>query len=305
MAEGVIMEKNIVHIPLVSEEQMQNDIEKGMIDNKILKKLEVEMKLRGFSKKTIKSYLFYNQKFLEYIEKSPESATEEDIKEFLAYKLSEDLVSNGSINLIKASLKFYYENMLGKNITLIKTPRTVTKLPIVLSKKEIKKLLKTKNIKHRLLIELLYSTGLRLSECVNLKYGDLDINENIGWVRNGKGGKDRIFIISEFFKKDLLYYMEKRGYAENGYIFTVNGKQMSPRGVQHAIKISVERVGIEKNVHVHTLRHSFATHLLENGTDIRKIQHLLGHSSLQTTQIYTQVSSEEIKKIKSPLDMLI
>ncbi len=155
------------------------------------------------------------------------------------------------------------------------------------------------------MIELLYSTGLRLSECVNLKYEDLDINENIGWVRNGKGGKDRIFIISELFKKDLLYYMEKRGYAENGYIFTVNGKQMSPRGIQHAIKISVERAGIEKNVHVHTLRHSFATHLLENGTDIRKIQHLLGHSSLQTTQIYTQVSSEEIKKIKSPLDMLI
>ena len=181
----------------------------------------------------------------------------------------------------------------------------MTKLPIVLSKKEIKKLLKTKNIKHRLLIELLYSTGLRLSECINLKYRDLDINENIGWVRNGKGGKDRIFIISEFFKKDLLYYMEKRGYAENGYIFTVNGKQMSPRGIQHAIKISVERVGIEKSVHVHTLRHSFATHLLENGVDIRKIQHLLGHSSLQTTQIYTQVSSEEIKKIKSPLDMLI
>lgn len=303
MAEGVIMEKTIAYIPLVSEEQMQNDIEKN-IDNKILKKLEVEMKLRGFSEKTIKSYLFYNQKFIEYIEKSSENVTEEDIKEFLANKLSEP-VSNGTINLIKASLKFYYGELLDKNITLIKTPRTVKKLPIVLSKKEIKKLLKTKNIKHRLLIELLYSTGLRLSECVNLRYKDLDINENIGWVRNGKGGKDRIFIISELFKKDLLYYMEKRGYAENGYIFTVNGKQMSPRGIQHAIKISVERAGIEKNVHVHTLRHSFATHLLENGTDIRKIQHLLGHSSLQTTQIYTQVSSEEIKKIKSPLDMLI
>ena len=106
MAEGVIMEKNIVHIPLVSEEQIQNDMEKSMIDNKLLKKLEVEMKLRGFSEKTMKSYLFYNQKFLEYIGKSPKDVTEEDIKEFLAYKLSEDLVSNGSIKLIKASLKF-------------------------------------------------------------------------------------------------------------------------------------------------------------------------------------------------------
>lgn len=302
MAEGVIMERTIVYIPLVSEEQMQNDIEKN-VDNKILKKLEVEMKLRGFSEKTMKSYLFYNQKFIEYIEKSPEDVTEEDIKEFLANKLSES-VSNGTINFIKASLKFYYGDILGKNLSLIKTPRIVKKLPIVLTKKEIKKLLKTKNIKHRLLIELLYSTGLRLSECVNLRYKDLDVCENIGWVRNGKGGKDRIFIISELFKKDLLYYMKKRGYAENGYIFTVNGRQMSPRGIQHAIKTSVERAGIDKNVHVHTLRHSFATHLLENGTDIRKIQHLLGHSSLQTTQIYTQVSSEEIKKIKSPLDVL-
>ncbi len=303
MAEGVIMEKTIVYIPLVSEEDMQEDIEKNTTDNKILRKLEIEMKLRGFSEKTVKSYLFYNQKFLEYIGKSPENITEDDIKEFLANKLSEP-ISNGTINLIKASLKFYYGDILGKKLSLLKTPRTAKKLPTILSKKEIKKLLKTKNIKHKLLIELLYSTGLRLSECVNLKYKDLDINENIGWVRNGKGGKDRIFIISEFFKKDLLYYMENRGYAENGYIFTVNGRQMSSRGIQHAIKISAERAGIEKNVHVHTLRHSFATHLLENGTDIRKIQALLGHSSLQTTQIYTQVSSEEIKKIKSPLDML-
>ncbi len=98
------------------------------------------MKLRGFSEKTIKSYLFYNQKFLEYIEKSPENVTEEDIKEFLANK------SNGTINLIKASLKFYYGDIFGKNLSLIKMPRTLKKLPIVLSKKEIKKLLKTKNI---------------------------------------------------------------------------------------------------------------------------------------------------------------
>ena len=98
--------------------------------------------------------------------------------------------------------------------------------------------------------------------------------------------------------------MEKTGSGGKGYIFVVNGKKMSPRGMQHAIKVSAERAGIDKPVHVHTLRHSFATHLLENGVDIRKIQKLLGHSNLQTTQIYTQVSNEEIKKIKSPLDML-
>lgn len=270
-----------------------------------LKKLEIELKLRGFSKQTSKMYLFYNTKFLEYIKKSPEEVTDDDIKEFLAHKMSEHSLSNASIALIKASLKFFYTEMLGKNLSQIRTPKASKKLPVVLSRKEIKDLLyNTGNLKHRLLIELLYSTGLRLSECINLKYSDLDTSEGIGWVRMGKGAKDRIFIISDMFRNDLLEYIEKTGDDGKGLIFSVNGRKMSARGIQHAIKVSAQRAGIQKSVHVHTLRHSFATHLLENGVDIRKIQTLLGHSNLQTTQIYTQVSSEEIKKIKSPLDML-
>jgi integrase/recombinase XerD len=270
-----------------------------------LKKLETELKLRGFSKQTSRMYLFYNRKFLEFIKKNPETITDEDIKEFLASKISDDLLSNSSVALIKASLKFFYTDMLGKNMSLIKTPKASKKLPVVLTRQEIKDLIdNTENIKHRLLIELLYSTGLRLSECINLQYSDLDLNDGTGWVRLGKGAKDRIFIVSDMFKKDLLAYMEKKGAGGKGYIFVVNGRKMSPRGIQHAIKVSAQRAGIDKPVHVHTLRHSFATHLLENGVDIRKIQKLLGHSNLQTTQIYTQVSNEEIKKIKSPLDML-
>ena len=270
-----------------------------------LKKLETELKLRGFSKQTSKMYLFYNRKFLEFIEKDPEKITDDDIKEFLASKISDDSLSNSSIALIKASLKFFYTDMLGKNMSLIKTPKTSKKLPVVLTRKEIKDLIdNTENIKHRLLIEFLYSTGLRLSECINLQYSDLDLNDGTGWVRLGKGAKDRIFIISEIFKRDLLGYIEKTEAEGKGYIFSVNGRKMSPRGLQDAIKVSARRAGIEKKVHVHTLRHSFATHLLENGVDIRKIQKLLGHSNLQTTEIYTQVSSDEIKKIKSPLDML-
>lgn len=270
-----------------------------------LKKLETELKLRGFSRQTSKMYLFYNRKFLEFIKKNPEDITDDDIKEFLASKMSDDSLSNSSIALIKASLKFFYSEMLGKNMSLIKTPKATKELPVVLSREEIRKLIdNTENIKHKLLIELLYSTGLRLSECSNLQYSNLDLNDGIGWVRLGKGAKDRIFIISELFRKDLLSYMEKTGAIGKGYIFSVNGRKMSPRGLQHAIKVSAQRAGIDKKVHVHTLRHSFATHLLENGVDIRKIQKLLGHSNLQTTEIYTQVSSDEIKKIKSPLDML-
>lgn len=276
-----------------------------MVVDERLKKLNTEAKLRGFSPQTIRMYLFYNDKLLDYTKKEPEDITEDDIKDFLGYKLSDDSVSNATIALIKAALKFFYTEILGRNISQIKTPKRSQKLPVVLSQNEIKNLLdKTENLKHRLIIELLYSTGLRLTECINLKYSDLDLNDGIGWVRLGKGSKDRIFIISEIFKKDLLDYKEKNRSEGKGYIFLVNGKKMTYRGIQHAIKISAERAGIDKPVHVHTLRHSFATHLLENGVDIRKIQKLLGHSNLQTTQIYTQVSSEEIKKIKSPLDML-
>ncbi len=276
-----------------------------MIVDERFRKLTTEMKLRGFSPQTVKMYLFYNQKLVDHIKKEPVDITEDDIKDFLAYKLSDDSVSSATIALIKAALKFFYTEILGTNISQIKTPKRTKKLPVVLSQTEIKNLIDmTENLKHRLIIELLYSTGLRLSECINLKYSDLDLNDGIGWVRMGKGSKDRIFIISEIFKKDLLDYKEKSCSDGKGYIFLVNGKKMTYRGIQHAIKVSAARAGIEKPVHVHTLRHSFATHLLENGVDIRKIQKLLGHSNLQTTQIYTQVSSEEIKKIKSPLDML-
>jgi integrase/recombinase XerD len=273
-----------------------------------LKKLETELKLRGFSIQTSRMYLFYNNKFIEYIKKPPEAVKEDDIKEFLAHKMSDHSLSNASISLIKASLKFFYTDMLGKDLSLIKTTKATKKLPVLLSRKEINDLIdNTKNLKHKLLIECLYSTGLRLSECINLRYSDIDLNDGIGWVRMGKGGKDRIFIVSDLFKKDLLEYKENKKIKSldyNDYIFSVNGRKMTPRSIQKAIKISATRAGIRKEVHVHTLRHSFATHLLENGVDIRKIQKLLGHSNLQTTQIYTQVSSEEIKRIKSPLDAI-
>jgi integrase/recombinase XerD len=270
-----------------------------------LKRLETELKIRGFSPQTARMYLFYNSAFLRFTRKNPEDITEDDIREYLAYKISDHSLSNSSIALIKASLKFFYTEVLGLEISRIKTPKASKGLPVILSQREIKHLIEcTENPKHRLLIELLYSTGLRLSECIILRYSDLELNEGIGWVRSGKGSKDRMFIISDIFKDGLLRFWDKNGSGNNSYIFSVNGRKMSPRGIQHAISVSVKRAGINKDVHVHTLRHSFATHLLENGVDIRKIQKLLGHSNLQTTQIYTQVSTEEIKKIKSPLDSL-
>lgn len=272
-----------------------------MQHNATLAALETELKLRGFSPRTVKTYLFYNQKFLEFIKKEPKDATEDDIRKYLADKMSSGKISTSSVSLMKAALKFFYDDMLKKGIVNIKAPKISNRLPVVLTRAEVKRLIdSTKNEKHRLMLMLLYSSGLRLSECINLKYGDIDLDDGMGWVRSGKGKKDRMFILSEKLR-DALKLKEAKAID---YVFTGRNGPMKARGVQKLVENAAKRAKIDKPVHVHTLRHTFATHLLENGTDIRKIQKLLGHSNLQTTQIYTSVSTEELKKVKSPMDNL-
>jgi integrase/recombinase XerD len=147
---------------------------------------------------------------------------------------------------------------------------------------------------------LLYSTGLRVSELVNLKLEDINFSDKSGWVRRGKGSKDRLFVLSEKLVLDIQKYLERR---EHKFVFSKDAP-LTTRNIQKIIKGTKTRAGLSKKVTPHTLRHSFATHLLEQGTDIRLIQSLLGHSSLNTTQVYTHVSTEQIKKIKNPLDNL-
>lgn len=267
-----------------------------------LEKLETELKLRAFSPRTVQSYLFYNKKFLEFIKKEPEQVIEDDVKNYIGHLMGRD-VSPKSIILIKAALKFFYDEVLKKGIVNIKSPKVSQKLPVVLTKEEIKLLINSiENDKHKLIVSLLYSSGLRLSELINLKVGDIELDEKIGWVRSGKGAKDRLFILPNILVENLKKHV--RGRKETDYIFTGYKEQMTARNVQKIVYLATKKAGISKSVHVHTLRHSFATHLLESGEDIRKIQELLGHSNLNTTQIYTHVSTEELKKIKNPLDNL-
>lgn len=254
-----------------------------------------ELKLRGFSERTIKIYLFFNFKFLNFINKSSSDITEADIKSYLASLIGK--YENSSINLAYSALKFYYETMLKKDMKNIIVPKREKKMPSVMNRDEIKKLIEfAKNEKSKLVIKFLYSTGLRVSELVNLEKKDLEINEKIGWVRKGKGAKDRIFILPVSLIEEIDNILKNK--SERVFPMTV-------RAIQKIVKNTSIRAGIQKKISPHTLRHSFATHLLESGTDIRKIQELLGHSNLQTTQIYTHVSTEEIKKIKSPLDSLM
>ncbi len=261
--------------------------------------VESELRLRGYSERTVKAYKFYLEKFLKFL--NGREPNEELLKEFLSNMISRG-DSPATIALARASLVFYFKNVLKENIE-IKTPKIPKKIPTVLTRDEILRMIElTKNKKHRLIIKLLYSTGIRLSELTNLKIKDIDLNEGIVWIRKGKGAKDRMVIMSKKLAEELREYIKDRN--PNEFLFLGRDGKISNRNVQKIIRKAAERARIHKKVTPHVLRHSFATHLLESGVDIRKIQVLLGHSNLSTTQIYTTVTSSELKKIKNPLDSL-
>lgn len=268
---------------------------------RVLKQIEVEIKLRGFSAKTSKMYVLYNKQFLERYDLNPREVREEDIKLYLAEKMTEEKLSAKSIALIKAALIFFYNEILGNKFD-IKTPKIKKTTPVVLTKDEIKRLFSViTNPKHKLIIKLYYSSGLRLSEAINLRKKDFDFDENIVWVRDGKGGKDRMSILSSSISDELREFTQFKG--KDDFLFLNKwGEPISERSVQKIMEKAKLESGIEKDVHIHTLRHSFATHLLESGVDIRKIQVLLGHSDLSTTSIYAHVSTKELKNVKSPLE---
>ena len=223
----------------------------------------------------------------------------------MAKKLTDKTTS--TITLFLSAIRYAYSNILKKDPTLdIKRPKKERKIPAVLTKEEVLKLINSSQIKKsRLFISLLYSCGMRVSELVDLKIKNLDFNERIGYIKQSKGKKDRIFNIPLTLLEELKEQTEKQKQNNQEFLFTGPKGKLSSRNIQKIVKKAAQKANIEKEVHCHTLRHSFATHLLENNVDIRKIQELLGHADLSTTQIYTHISKEELKKIKSPLDSLI
>ncbi|HVY01683.1 MAG TPA: site-specific tyrosine recombinase/integron integrase [Candidatus Nanoarchaeia archaeon] len=265
----------------------------------VLQNVTTELKIRGFSPLTARNYGFFINKFLSKTAKNPEELNGQDVKNYLSEMF--DTKSKNTIMLAAASLKFLYTEILKKSFEDIRMPKKDKKLPEVLSKDEVAKLIdSTDTIKSRLIISLLYSSGLRVSELVNLKTGDISLEQRSGWVRKGKGSKDRIFFMSEPLAIELKDYLQGR---ENQFVFSKD-KPLTTRNIQKIIQGTRKRAGLNKKITPHTLRHSFATHLLENGTDIRLIQSMLGHSSLSTTQVYTHVSSEQLRRIQNPLDGL-
>ena len=264
-----------------------------------VEKLRTELKIRGFSPLTARNYSFFVEKFLLKANKESKELNEDDAKAYLADLF--DTKSKNTVMLAAASLKFFFKEILKKEMPNVKMPKKDGKLPEVLTKEEVKNLIgSADNQKSRLIISLLYSAGLRVSELVNLKVEDVNFADKSGWVRHGKGAKDRLFVLSENLAKEIQEYTTGK---QNKYLFSKENP-LTTRNIQKIIKGTKIRAGISKKVTPHTMRHSFATHLLEQGTDIRLIQTLLGHSPLNTTQLYTHISSEQIKKVANPFDNL-
>ena len=265
-----------------------------------------EMLRRRYSLQTIKIYVDFVKKFLVWYSKDPKKIRKNDIKEFL-YLKAERGASESSLNIYLQAIKFALENILGKKHFFIKLPysKKKKKLPVFLSKEEVKMLFDAiKNPKHLLMIKLMYSSGLRVSELTNIKVQDLDFDHNVGWVRQGKGNKDRLFVLALSLKKELKEFIENNNLENNSWLFKGRKGHISVKSIQMIIKRASKIAGIEKNVHPHTLRHSFATHLVENGYSLVNIQTLLGHNSPETTIIYVHMASPCLMNIKSPLDSI-
>ena len=266
-----------------------------------------KLSIKRYSPNTMKTYLNCFKEFINYYSSIELSdIKEEHIKQYLLYLIEAKKVSSSYQNQMINSIKFYYEQVLGKErkFYYIDRPFKEHKLPSVLSIEEVKKIIaQIENIKHKCMILLLYSAGLRISELIHLKLGDIDSKRMLIHVKSAKGQKDRMALLSE---KVLIYLREYfLVYKPRDYLFEGQmGGAYATRSVQEIFQRACAKAGIKKKASLHTLRHSFATHLLENGTDLRYIQVLLGHSSSKTTEIYTHITRKGMENIKSPLDSI-
>lgn len=263
--------------------------------------LERELRIRNYSQRTAESYVYYNEELLRFCEKDPREVDTEDIKNYLDF-LSQGR-STSTVSVAYNAIHFYYGEIWKRNFFLnIHQPKKAKYLPVVLSKEEVRRMIEmTRNPKHNCIISLLYGTGVRVSELTHIKMRDIDLDRKMLRVFQGKGKKDRFVMLPE--KLLAILTTQARLKRADDFLFT-NGRddRLTEATIQKIVSHAAERVGIKKNVSPHTLRHSFATHLLENGTDIRYIQELLGHAKLQTTQIYTHVARNDLAHLRSPLD---
>lgn len=264
-----------------------------------------DMQLRGFSPGTQAQYLTYVTNFARFFNKHPDNLGEKEIRDYLLYLINEKHASYGVVNQAYCALKFLYAVTMKRpwnreNLPCMKKPQ---RLPVILDKEEVKRLLAAAaNPKHRVMLMLAYSAGLRLSEVAHLKISDIETGRMMIRVREGKGNKDRYTMLSRVALKTLIPYL--RCYRPTSWLFPGlrPDKPLRKNSIMQMIRKVTKRAGITKRVTMHSLRHAFATHLLDEGTDLRRLQLLLGHRSLRTTALYLHVSRKELSSVPSPLD---
>lgn len=268
---------------------------------KQLKEMEFALILKGYSPRTQKTYMYCIEKYLEFDKEARRRCNQPVIRDFLLEKAKKGA---GPVmrNLYLCAIKFFYRNVLLRRkdiqIPYAKRPKSS---PLTLPRQSILELLSViTNQKHRLLISLAYAAGLRVSEVLDLRASDVMFGRKLILVRKGKGAKRRFTIFPDKLWNELRVYLKHK--SANDYVFESNrGGKMHPRTAQKVFKNALKKAEIEVPATFHSLRHSFATHLIENGTNLRYVQELLGHKSIRTTQIYTHVTNSALINIKSPL----
>ncbi len=300
--DELVADKGILEIGKEEDNEPENQ------NVQLLLLMKERLKLRGYSPKTIKSYTSHVRLFFKHCNKEADQIIKEDVEDYLLYLLDGKGNAHTFVSQAISAIKFFFGQVLMKEETIsnIARPKREKKLPEVLSSKEVLSILdNTNNLKHKAILFLTYSSGLRVGEVVRLKLSDIDSDRMAIHVVQGKGRKDRYTILSEVALNVLREYA--REYKPSVWLFQgeVPGRHITERTVQRVFENAKDKASIHKKVSVHSLRHSFATHLLEGGIDLRYIQELLGHQSSKTTEIYTHVTRKSIRNITSPLDKIM
>lgn len=272
----------------------------------VLEVMKKETRRRGYTHRTTVTYVQCMKQFLSFCPKDPKRVTTRDVQLYL-----DSLLDNGcggsTLNVHIHALKFVFEQILRKRITIrIRCSRKPKRLPVFLTRREIVRLFDVvENERHKLALELLYSAGLRVGEVVCLRRRDFDFDRFIGWVRQGKGRRDRPFIIARCLALRLKAYVVASCSDPASYLFNGRHGHMSTRTIQEIINRAAKKAKIDKRVHPHALRHSFATHLIEDGYDVAAVQPLLGHVNATTTLTYVHMARPTLISVRSPYDCMI
>lgn len=271
------------------------------------RRMEEELKLRGHSPRTCKAYVCWVRRFAEHFHRPPERMGTQEVRAFLVHLLEVDKLSRASLIQALCALKFFYVEILHRpcEVEDLRFPKRQRKLPVVLSEPEVRRLLEAAgDLREQAILMTLYSAGLRLSEVLHLEVNDIDSDRMQIRVQQGKGAKDRNVVLSRTLLEVLRRYF--RQYRPQKWLFYQKDPQkpISDQTVQRMVRRLSAKIGLRSGVTPHTLRHSFATHLLEQGTELLFIQELLGHRSMRTTTLYLRVSPRALNRVISPLDRL-